>query len=68
MEQVAGLGYWVFVEHIVGWLMGCSFGYWVSTKAFGWEVLGCVVMALSWFIGGIRWILLVAIVSVDCRL
>jgi len=62
IEQVPGSDCWVFVEHPVGQLMGCSLGYQILLKAVRWGVLGCVVMA-SWEIGDVVCILLVAGVS-----
>jgi len=64
IEWVAGSGCWVFVEHLVGWFMA---GLQVRTldiiNFFGWGVLGCVVMAFGWFIGGLLCELLVVVVS-----
>ena len=63
IERVAGSGCWMFVEHPVGWFLGCRFGDWISPNVFGWGVLGSVVMAFGCFIGGFLFVSLVAVVS-----
>ena len=50
IEQVVGSGGCMCVGHLVGWLMGCGFGYWMPLRVVGWGVLGSVVMVFGgWF-------------------
>jgi len=52
MERVVGSDGWVRVEHPVGRLMGCGFGFRMPSRVVGWGILGSVVMTFGWFNSG----------------